>query len=131
MSRKIERAAARRQYDRFSRDWRREKRMAGAWGRPGGKPRFSEWYHMHDGVLDDLAASTPGDVREHLGLPPWARGLRLPVLTPSAIPEALPGVDPWADVDAGPLGNVGPIEDAILAAIDTDATWTPGHSEEA
>lgn len=65
-TRTIERAVARRQYDRFSRDWRREKRMAGAWGEPGAKPRFSEWYHIHQGDGGMMGQSTPADVREHL-----------------------------------------------------------------
>lgn len=72
MCRTIARAVARRQYDRFSRDWRREKRMAGAWGRPGRKPTFSQWYHMHEGDSGMMGQSTPSDVQEYLGLDPWA-----------------------------------------------------------
>jgi len=71
MSRTIARAVARRQYDRFSRDWRREKRMAGHWGRPGRKPTFSEWYHLHQGDSGMMDQSTPADIREYLGMDPW------------------------------------------------------------
>lgn len=70
--RTIARSAARKQYERFSRDWRREKRMAGAWGKPGHKPTFNSWYHLHGGNSGMLAQSTPSDVRECLGMDPWA-----------------------------------------------------------
>lgn len=72
MSRTVARSVARKQYERFSRDWRREKRMAGAWGRPGRKPTFSEWYHLHEGDSGMMGQSTPSDVQEHLGMDPWA-----------------------------------------------------------
>lgn len=76
MSRNIDRSVARRHYERFSRDWRREKRMAGAWGKPGKKPVFSEWYHMHQRDSGMMSKSTPADVQEHLGLDPWVEPSR-------------------------------------------------------
>jgi len=73
MSRNVVRAMARKQYDHFSRDWRRERRMAASASpkRFGKKPSFSEWYHMHGGDAAMLRQSTPSDVREHLGMDPW------------------------------------------------------------
>lgn len=71
MLRMIERKNARRLYDRFSRTWRREKRMAGVYGKPGRKPTFNEWYYMHEGNSSMMAQSTPADVQEYLGLDPW------------------------------------------------------------
>lgn len=77
MSRTIARSMARKQYDRFSRDWRREKRMAGAWGRPGRKPTFSQWYALHQGDPAMMRESSPSDVQEHLGLDPWVDEARV------------------------------------------------------
>lgn len=71
MSRTIERSVARKLYDGFSRTWRREKRMAGAFGKPGRKPTFNEWYHMHSRNTAMMAESSPSDVQEYLGLDPW------------------------------------------------------------
>lgn len=71
MSRTIERHVARKLYDNFSRTWRREKRMADAYGKPGRKPTFNEWYHMHSRDNALMAESTPSDVQEYLGLDPW------------------------------------------------------------
>jgi hypothetical protein len=45
--------------------------MAGAWGKPGRKPTFNDWYHMHRGDGDMMRQSTPTDVKEYLGLDPW------------------------------------------------------------
>jgi hypothetical protein len=72
MSRTIHRRIARSLYDRFSRDWRREKRMAGMHGRPGRRPTFNQWYRMHQADSGMMAQATVSDVREYLGDDPWA-----------------------------------------------------------
>lgn len=71
--RTIERAMARKLYADFSRAWRREKRLAGMYGKQGyRKPTFSQWFAMHQRDQEMMAASTPQDVQEYLGLDPWA-----------------------------------------------------------
>lgn len=72
MSRTIERSIARREYEKFARRWREEKRFAGVYGKTGyRKPSFNEWYHMHQSDLEQMRQSSPADVQEHLGLDPW------------------------------------------------------------
>lgn len=72
MSRTIERSVARREYEKFSKRWRDEKRMAGLYGKTGyRKPTFSEWNAIHQRDLEQLKQSTPADVVEHLGVDPW------------------------------------------------------------
>lgn len=69
MSRTIERSIARREYEKFARRWREEKRFAGVYGKTGyRKPSFNEWYHMHQSDLEQMRQSSPADVQEHLGL---------------------------------------------------------------
>lgn len=46
--------------------------MAGLYGTPGRKPGFNQWYHMHERDATMMRQSTPSDVREYLGLDPWA-----------------------------------------------------------
>ena len=86
MSRTIERSIARREYGKFARRWRDEKRFAGVYGQPGyRRPSFSEWYHMHQRDLEMMKQSTPADVQEYLGADPWVEVQAAPVLeeTPS------------------------------------------------
>lgn len=87
MFRTIERRNARRLYDSFSRAWRREKRMAGLYGKPGRKPPFNQWYHMHERDASLMRQSTPSDVREYLGLDPWAPP---PVQAAPSVPDERP-----------------------------------------
>jgi hypothetical protein len=73
MSRTLERSIARREYEKFARRWREEKRLAGVYGKTGyRKPTFSEWNAMHQRDLESMRQSTPADVVEHLGADPWA-----------------------------------------------------------
>lgn len=75
MSRTLERSIARKQYEKFARRWREEKRMAGVYGKQGyRKPSFSEWYGIHQRDLEMMRQSTPSDVQEYLspGVDPWA-----------------------------------------------------------
>lgn len=73
MSRTLERSIARREYDKFAKKWRTEKRLAGVYGQGGyRRPSFSEWYHMHQKDIQQMRESTPADVQEHMGLDPWA-----------------------------------------------------------
>ncbi len=75
-NRQIQRAIARRLYDKFSLAWRRDVRLAGRQGSPGTrKPTFAAWYGMHMGSTGMMAKSTPEDVREFVsvdGIDPWA-----------------------------------------------------------
>lgn len=72
MSRTIERSVARREYEKFAKRWREEKRFAGVYGKTGyRKPSFNEWYHIHQKDLEMMKQSTPADVQEYLGLDPW------------------------------------------------------------
>jgi hypothetical protein len=72
MSRTLERSIARREYTKFAKRWRDEKRFAGVYGQPGyRRPSFNEWYHMHQKDLEMMRQSTPADVQEYLGQDPW------------------------------------------------------------
>lgn len=72
-SRTIERGMARALYDDFSRQWRKEKRLAGKEGMPGyRKPSFGQWHRMHLRDHEMMRDSTPVDVQEYLGIDPWA-----------------------------------------------------------
>jgi len=72
-NRTIERSVARHLYTEFSQKWRREKRLAGQYGKPGvRKPTFSQWASMHERDLGMMAESSPVDVQEYLGQDPWA-----------------------------------------------------------
>lgn len=71
-NRTIERKAARRLYDEFSRKWRSERRLAGKVGQPGfRKPTFRQWHEIHLRDHAMMQASTPADVQEYLGQDPW------------------------------------------------------------
>jgi hypothetical protein len=91
MSRTIERAVARREYEKFSKKWREEKRFAGVYGQVGyRKPSFNEWYHMHQRNLEMMKESTPADVQEHLGLDPWIEVQDPPRTAKEIHDEAIP-----------------------------------------
>lgn len=73
MSRTLERSMARREYEKFARRWREEKRLAGIYGKAGyRRPSFAEWYHIHQRDLEMMRQSTPADVVEYLQEDPWA-----------------------------------------------------------
>lgn len=77
MSRTLERSIARRQYEKFLKQWRQEKRLAGVYGKSGYKhPSFNEWSSMYQSNLDMMRKSTPADVVEHIGADPWAEAPR-------------------------------------------------------
>lgn len=89
--RTMTRAIARKLYERFSRNWRRDVRLAGQYGKPGtGKPTFNAWWKMHLKQLEQMRNSTPADVREYLS-DPWADGPTAPAPR-SAEPEEKRGV---------------------------------------
>lgn len=72
MSRTLDRSIARGLYEKFAKRWNQEKRLAGVYGKPGyRKPRFNEWYAMHQRNLEMMKESAPADVVEHLGDDPW------------------------------------------------------------
>jgi hypothetical protein len=72
MSRTLERSIARREYEKFMKKWRKEKRAAGVYGQTGyRRPSFNEWYTMHQRNLEMMRQSTPKDVVEYLGADPW------------------------------------------------------------
>lgn len=74
MSRTLERSIARREYDKFARKWRQEKRDAGIYGQAGfrRRPSFSEWIAIHERNIEMMRESAPADVVQHLGDDPWA-----------------------------------------------------------
>lgn len=75
MSRTLERSIARKQYEKFAKRWREEKRLAGVYDKPGyRRPSFNEWYAIHQRDLEMMKQSTPSDVQEYLnmGQDPWA-----------------------------------------------------------
>ena len=76
LSRKIKRTEARAMYDRFSKIWRRDVRLAGLYGKPNApkRPSFQQWYAMHQADVSQMEQSTPADVAEHLA-DPWAEQL--------------------------------------------------------
>jgi hypothetical protein len=72
MSRNLERSIARNLYAKFAKRWRQEQRLSGVYGQPGYKrPKFNEWYAIHQKNLDMMNESTPADVREYVGADPW------------------------------------------------------------
>lgn len=73
MSRTLERSIARREYAKFAKRWRDEKRLAGIYGKAGYKrPSFGEWSAIHQRNLEMMKQSQPADVVEYLGADPWA-----------------------------------------------------------
>lgn len=72
-NRTMNRYAARKLYDKFSKLWREEKRLNGTYGDPGHKkPSFSHWYAMHERNLKSMEKSSPADVQEYLEqFDPW------------------------------------------------------------
>ncbi len=75
MTRTLERSIARSLYQRFARNWRRELRLAGLYGKPNSpkRPTFNQWYKMHEKDSQMMRESTPQDVAEYMG-DPWASG---------------------------------------------------------
>lgn len=74
MSRTLERSVARREYDKFLKRWRQEKRLTGVYGKPGYRhPSFSEWYTIHQRNLEMMRQSSPSDLVEYMGDDPWAQ----------------------------------------------------------
>lgn len=72
MSRNLERSIARELYAKFAKRWRQEQRLSGVYGQPGYKrPKFNEWFTMHQRNLEMMNESTPADVREYVGADPW------------------------------------------------------------
>lgn len=72
MSRTLERSIARREYEKFTRRWREEKRLAGIYGKPGyRRPSFTEWHAIHQRDIEMMRQSTPADVVEYLHADPW------------------------------------------------------------
>ena len=72
MSRNLERSIARDLYAKFAKRWRQEQRLSGVYGQPGYKrPKFNEWFTMHQRNLEMMNESTPADVREYVGADPW------------------------------------------------------------
>lgn len=83
MSRTLERSMARREYEKFARRWREEKRLAGIYGKAGyRRPSFSEWYSIHQRDIEMMRQSTPADVVEYLQADPWAEA---PQYTPQQV----------------------------------------------
>ncbi len=73
MSRTLDRSIARNLYSKFAKRWNQEKKLAGVYGKPGyKKPKFNEWYTMHQKNLEMMKESAPADVVEYLGDDPWA-----------------------------------------------------------
>ena len=73
MSRNLERSMARSEYAKFAKRWRHEQRLAGVYGKTGFKrPKFNEWYAIHQRDMEMMKHSTPDDVREYLGADPWS-----------------------------------------------------------
>lgn len=72
-NRTLDRSVARALYADFSKRWRRELRGADVYGKPGSpkKPKFSQWYAMHERDLSMMKESTPQDVAEYME-DPWA-----------------------------------------------------------
>jgi hypothetical protein len=76
----INRTMAHKLYEDFSKQWRRQKRLAGQYGKPSmPRPTFNQWYAMHERDVSMMSESSPNDVREYLGADPWAE----PVATPT------------------------------------------------
>ncbi len=72
MSRTLDRSIARNLYSKFAKRWNQEKKLAGVYGKPGyKKPKFNEWYAMHQKNLEMMKESAPSDVVEYLGDDPW------------------------------------------------------------
>lgn len=75
MSRTLERSIARGLYAKFAKNWRREVRLAGLYGKPNSpkRPKFSQWYEIHEKNQQMMRQSTPQDVAEYMN-DPWADG---------------------------------------------------------
>ncbi|MBV9125649.1 MAG: hypothetical protein JO112_20050 [Planctomycetes bacterium] len=75
MSRNLERSIARSLYAKFAKNWRKEVRLAGLYGKPNApkRPKFSQWYEIHEKNQQLMKQSTPQDVAEYMG-DPWADG---------------------------------------------------------
>lgn len=77
-TRELNRSIARKLYEKFSAQWRRDLRAQGLYGKPRSpkRPTFHQWYEMHGRDIGQMRESTPQDVREYLELPaeqdPWA-----------------------------------------------------------
>ena len=73
MSRNLERSVARNLYAKFAKQWRHEQRLAGVYGKPNHfkRPKFNEWYAMHQKDLGMMQESAPNDVLEYVGEDPW------------------------------------------------------------
>lgn len=74
MSRNLQRSMARAEYAKFAKRWRQEQRLAGVYGKPNNfkRPKFNEWYTMHEKNLEMMKESAPADVLEYVGEDPWA-----------------------------------------------------------
>lgn len=71
-NRTIERSIAKNLYADFCAKWRREKRLAGKYGKPGiRRPNFNQWLQIHGRDQLMMSQSTPVDVQEYLGHDPW------------------------------------------------------------
>ena len=95
IQRQITRRNARQLYDKFSKMWRRDARLAEVYGKSGtSKPRFHQWWKMHQ---EQLAKMKNGSA------------------TGAQIQQAME--DPWAEVqmEAAPEVSVEPEERGVLS----------------
>lgn len=78
LSRKQKRTEARREYDRFTKQWREEMRLVGLYGKQTRykRPTFNQWYaeHQHEFGVQKPAVKYPSQESyyDYLGSDPWA-----------------------------------------------------------
>ena len=80
INRKQKRTEARREYERFTKMWREDMRLAGIYGKKSSykRPTFSQWYAKHEHEFGNPALRAPAPVQEQLQqeyLDPWAEQL--------------------------------------------------------
>jgi hypothetical protein len=80
LNRKLKRTEARREYDRFTKMWREDMRLAGIYGKKSKyrRPSFSQWYAQHEhelGGRPSVQAPSNQEYLEQLGVDPWAEQL--------------------------------------------------------
>ena len=81
IARKQKRTEARREYERFTRMWREDMRLAGIYGKrsPYKRPTFSQWYAQHQHELGQpqpqVPVYDPNTMKDYLGKDPWAENL--------------------------------------------------------
>lgn len=86
LSRKQQRTRARREYERFTRIWREDRRLSGMYGKKGpARPSFSQWYAVYE--RDQRRRPEPAPVQqEYLQKEdPWVEQLDPRVTEPAPV----------------------------------------------